>query len=191
MISRQHSEVNRRGPDATVIPPAPHGPRLNQRPFVSFALAITVSCLSACKSAPPPPPPPPAPAKTLLTLQTHDDVNPDMNGRPSPVVIRVYQLKSDTAFARAEFFALFDDDRKVLGAEMLDREEYELAPGEQRTLELTGPPEAHFIGAIAAFQGIRIATWRALAPVDNTPGRPTTSLTVVAEKQTVRIEAGH
>jgi type VI secretion system protein VasD len=114
-----------------------------------------------------------------------------MSGRPSPVVIRVYQLKSDGAFAGAEFFALFDDDRKVLGAELLNREEYELAPGEQRTLELIGPPEAHFIGTVAAFQGIRGATWRALIPVDNKPGRPATSLTVVAEKQTIRIEPGH
>ena len=127
----------------------------------------------------------------MLTVQTYDDVNPDMNGRPSPVVIRIYQLKSDGAFAQAEFFALFDDDRKVLGAELLGREEYELAPGEQRTLELTGPPEAHFMGTVAAFQGIRSATWRALVPIDNKPGRPTTSLTVVAEKQTVRFEPGH
>ena len=50
-----------------------------------------------------------------LTLAATADSNPDATGRPSPVVVRVYQLKTDVAFKGAEFFALFDDDMKVLG----------------------------------------------------------------------------
>ena len=46
------------------------------------------------------------------------------------MVVRVYQLKTDVAFKGAEFFALFDDDMKVLGPDLIGRNEYAGAVGE-------------------------------------------------------------
>jgi type VI secretion system protein VasD len=104
--------------------------------------------------------PPPKPARTRLTLAASPDSNPDASGRPSPVVVRVYQLKTDTAFTGAEFFALFDDDMKVLGVDLIGRNEYVLAPSERRTMELDVSAEAQFVGVIAAYRDIRNAQWR-------------------------------
>jgi type VI secretion system protein VasD len=133
---------------------------------VKVALAAVLIMTGCGKGAPPPiviaPPPKPAPA--ALTIAASADTNPDATGRPSPVVVRVYQLKGDAAFTGAEFFPLFDDDQKVLGAELISRDEYVLAPSEKRIIEVAVSDDARFVGAIAAFRDIRNAEWRVLVP---------------------------
>jgi len=106
----------------------------------------------------------PTPATSPLTISVSADTNPDANGRPSPVVLRVYQLKADDAFVNAEFFPLFDDDMKVLGPSLISRDEYVLAPAERKTIEVAVSGEAKFLGAVAAFRDIRNAEWRVLVP---------------------------
>jgi type VI secretion system protein VasD len=124
---------------------------------VCALVLVTMACASA-------PPQPPKPAKTRLTIAATADSNPDGSGRPSPVVVRVYQLKADTAFNGAEFFALFDDEMKVLGPDLIGRSEYLLAPSEKRTMELDVSADAHFVGLIAAYRDIRNAQWRTIVP---------------------------
>ena len=142
------------------------------------ALAVALLAASCGKSPPPVQPAPPAPApaavtiaaapdakvKATLTLSAGNDINPDANGRPSPVVVRVYQLRADAAFTAAEFFALYDDEQKALGPELLTRDEFVLAPSDSRTLDVTLAPDARFVGAIAAFRDIRSAQWRVALP---------------------------
>jgi len=123
-------------------------------------------------------------------MATRPDVNPDSAGRASPVVMRVYQLKSDAAFSGAGFFNLFDDERKALGADLIARDEYELIPGERRVLELAPPPDMRFLGALAAFHDVRNSSWRALLAVPH-GGLGNTRLEVVAGKADIRIELGH
>ena len=128
---------------------------------------LAVLIMAGCGKAPPPPlviAPPPKPVPAALTIAASADTNPDATGRPSPVVVRVYQLKGDTAFAGAEFFPLFDDDQKVLGPELISRDEYVLAPAEKRTVEVAVSDDARFVGAVAAFRDIRNSEWRVLVP---------------------------
>jgi type VI secretion system protein VasD len=136
-----------------------------------FALVVTVPC--ACAKAPPSPPTPPAitiaapptaKVKASMTLLTQADANPDTSGRPSPVVVRVYQLRTDAAFSTADFFALYDDDQRVLGQELISKDEFVMAPSERLTRAITLAEETRFVGAIAAFRDIRNAQWRALLP---------------------------
>jgi type VI secretion system protein VasD len=120
---------------------------------------LVIASLVACSSSPP------KPAKALLTAVAQNDVNPDAQGRASPIVVRVYQLRDDSKFAGADFFALFDDDQKLLGNDSLAREEIELTPGERRELAFGVQPDAKFVGVMAAYRDIRNAQWRALEPV--------------------------
>jgi type VI secretion system protein VasD len=138
------------------------------------ARAVTVvSALVAaagCAKAPPPPPaapppltiaaPPEARVKTTLTIAADPDTNPDPSGRPSPVVVRVYQLRADAAFSKADFFSLYDDEQKVLGQELISRDEFRLSPSEQRTIDVAVADATRFVGAIAAYRDIRNAEWR-------------------------------
>ena len=105
---------------------------------------------------------PEARVKAPMTIAASADTNPDASGRPSPVVVRVYQLKSDAAFNAAEFFALFDDDQKVLGPELISRDEFVVAPAESRTMDVAVSTDTRYVGAIAAFRDIRNAQWRGL-----------------------------
>jgi len=129
---------------------------LRHRPSILIAAYAAMLVTIACASSPP------KPARTRLTVAATADTNPDANGRPSPVVVRVYQLKADVAFNAAEFFALFDDEMKVLGPDLIGRNEYTLAPSERRTLELDVAADAKFVGVIAAYRDIRNAQWRTI-----------------------------
>ena len=153
-----------------------------------WTFAVTFVAVGCAKAPPPPAPAPPsltiaaapdATVKTSMTFAVSADVNPDATGRPSPVVVRVYQLKTDAAFNKAEFFALFDDDQKVLGQELITRDEFTLAPSERRTLDVTLAGDARFVGAMAAFRDIRNAQWRGLIPT------PSKGLTVAVERARV------
>ena len=155
---------------------------------VSAVVLISFACGKTPPPAAPQPQPQPAPQlpppkveRTRLTLAATADSNPDATGRPSPVVVRVYQLKTDVAFKGAEFFALFDDDMKVLGPDLIGRNEYTLAPSEKRTMEFDVSADAQFVGVMAAYRDYRNAQWRTvlLAP------RSTPEVTVAVERARV------
>jgi type VI secretion system protein VasD len=117
-----------------------------------------------------------AKVKIPMTVAARADANPDSTGQPSSVVVRVYQLKSDGVFSRSEFFPLFDDDQKALGADFVSRQEFVLSPAENRNLDITLDDDAQFVGAIAAFRDIRNTQWRVTA---RTPLR---GLTIIVER---------
>jgi len=133
------------------------------------ALVVSSFAAAGCGKKPPPvsttiTSAPEAKVKAPLTILVSADTNPDATGRPSPVVVRVYQLKAEAAFNGADFFALFDDDQKILGSEMISRDEFVLNPSEQRRIEVTVSGETRWLGAVAAFRDIRNAQWRVLMP---------------------------
>jgi type VI secretion system protein VasD len=107
--------------------------------------------------------PPEARAKASLTLTVGKDVNPNAEGRPSPVVVRVYQLKKQDAFMGAQFEPLYDDDKKALGDELVTTDQFRLAPGDApRTIEVAFAPDTQFVGVLAAFRSVAdpSTTWR-------------------------------
>jgi type VI secretion system protein VasD len=136
------------------------------------ATLIALTLTTACAKQPPPqviagPPEPPKlerPVEAHLTISTAADANPDATGRPSPVVVRLYQLKGDTAFTAAEFFGLFDNEQQELGPALISRAELMLEPSELRTLDLAVDGDARFVGMLAAFRDIRNAQWRVIVP---------------------------
>jgi type VI secretion system protein VasD len=90
------------------------------------------------------------------------ELNPDYQGRPSPVNLIVFQLASADAFQNADFFSLYDPQSGVLGGDLIDRSQMLLQPGEMRPFEAELDEEARYIGVIAAFRDIESAQWRSL-----------------------------
>ena len=131
--------------------------------------ACSLACVLALACHPKPPKPIPmfAPV-TRLSLAVSADVNPDSQGRPSPIVVRIYQLKDDAAFQGADYFALFDKEQATLAGALVSRQEYELRPGEQRMLDYAVAPETLFLGVAAAYRDIRNAQWHALTSAPDT-----------------------
>jgi type VI secretion system protein VasD len=99
---------------------------------------------------------------TRTLLSASNDVNPDINGRPSPVVLRVFQLRGAAEFTSAEFAALYSHEKEALGVNLVAIEEFELHPGENLEIRLPMVRDTRYLGAIAAFRDINAAQWRTL-----------------------------
>ncbi len=146
------------------------------RMMLAGALAAAAAAAGCGKAPPLPPPaaaPPPltitAPAeasvKAPMTITVASDANPDRNGRPSQVVLRIYQLRTDAAFTAADLLPLYDEEKRVLGPELISRDEFVLQPSDMRTIDVAVAGETRFIGAIVPFRDDRNAMWRAIVPV--------------------------
>jgi type VI secretion system protein VasD len=147
---------------------------------------------AAVPTLPPAPPPavltiaaaPEATVKAPMTLSASADVNPNATGRPSPVVVRVYQLRTDTKFVSSDFEPLYADDERVLGQERISMNEFVLRPGESTpSIDVTVSGETRFVGVIAAFRDIRNAQWRGVVRA------PRNGLTIVVERARVVVTA--
>ncbi|MCU7906104.1 MAG: type VI secretion system lipoprotein TssJ [Candidatus Thiodiazotropha sp. (ex Epidulcina cf. delphinae)] len=101
-----------------------------------------------------------------VSMNAEHSVNPDINGRPSPIVARIYELKSLSVFNNADFFNLFEQDVALLGEEMLMRDELHFQPGEVKTLERDLQPDTRYVGVIGAYRDIENATWRRSIEID-------------------------
>jgi type VI secretion system protein VasD len=99
---------------------------------------------------------------TRTALSASKDVNPDINGRPSPVVVRIFQLHGDAEFSNAEFFALYTHEKETLGASFIAIQEFELRPGEHLDTRIPLAKDARYVGAIAAYRDLSVAQWRVL-----------------------------
>lgn len=147
-----------------------------------FALSV-----GACAT---PGPPPVVVTPTNITVRADENINPNQSGVPSPVVIKLYDLKATTNFMAASFFELLDHDVTRLGPEMISKQELEIVPGATRDVdhEITG--DVRYLGVIAGFRDISSAQWRAL--VELTPGKTNyllvtvTSLAVTVELNATR-----
>ena len=60
------------------------------------------------------------------SIQASADLNPSVSQRPSPLLLRVYELKTAAGFNQADFMALYQSDTATLGADMVSREELDV-----------------------------------------------------------------
>ncbi|CAN5719472.1 N/A [soil metagenome] len=127
-----------------------------RRRFAASGLLLAGLVLAGCST----PPPKPVVTQVSLTLTAGPDANPDVRLRPSPLTVRVYALKSPGPFEGADFFSLFEKDQATLGAEMAQREEVLLRPGESKKLEMTLAADVKAIGVMAAYRDLERARWR-------------------------------
>jgi type VI secretion system protein VasD len=117
-------------------------------------------------------------------IKTSPTTNPDLNGRPSPVVIRAYELRALGAFNSADFFSLFERESETLGSDLVGREEYDLRPGETRPYKRQLQPDTKFFGVVAAFRDLENSRWRQAVPV---PAKREVALTVGVEAGAVTL----
>jgi type VI secretion system protein VasD len=96
-----------------------------------------------------------------LSIVASTDVNPDDQKRAAPIVVRVYELKTDSAFNTADFYSLYDKDKAVLADEFVVRNEFQLRPGEHKILQRRADPAATVIGVLAAYRDLPNSVWRA------------------------------
>jgi type VI secretion system protein VasD len=137
-----------------------------QRPricAVPVALAALIGTLAACKSAPPPAAAP-KPVNALVTVVAAPELNPNREGRASPVFLRIFQLKDSAKFLTGSFDDVTTRSDQVLAAALVSREERMVEPGTTVTLNLEVPPETRVLGVVAEYSDLADSQWRAASP---------------------------
>jgi type VI secretion system protein VasD len=148
-------------------------------PVRFFLLSVFVVCLVACAG-----PSAPKIHKLDVGINATADVNPDIDNRPSPVILHVLELSAIDEFNKADFFALTANDASALGGDVLNKTEIILTPGSSKSMTLEVNQQTTYIGFVAGYRDIDNARWRLSQEV--VPGQ-TKSLSVTIGKQVISI----
>lgn len=115
-----------------------------------------------------------------LTFKVDADINPDDQKTPSPLFIRMYELKSTKQFERASFLDLFERDKETLGADMIAKQRLKrIKPGEDTEISFVLDAKTQFVGLYAEFSEYKNANFKVIIPV--------ASQNVVASSATIHI----
>lgn len=125
-----------------------------------------------------------------IVFKVNSDVNPDDDKKPSPLFIRMYELKSTTMFSRANFIDLYEKDKEVLGEDMISKQKLRrIKPGESRTENFVLSKDARYIGLYAEFLQYKNSSFKLLVPVVPTNVIGTTEKVLVAGNRLVHLNA--
>lgn len=101
-----------------------------------------------------------------VSFQVDADINQDENEKPSPLFIRLYELKSPKMFTRADFIDLYDRDKDALGADLIDKQVLKrLKPGEDTQVHFVLDKETEYVGLYAEFLDYKDAEYKLVFPV--------------------------
>ena len=92
----------------------------------------------------------PKTTQAAVELHAAPTLNPDDSGRPSPLRLRLYELKSVSAFNSADFNSLYQHDKDVLGGDLVSVEEIQVQPGMQKSFFMClTAPDTKFLAVLA------------------------------------------
>lgn len=92
-----------------------------------------------------------------LNLVGVENLNPNLAGEPSPIVLVVHELADLIAFEDADFNQLFYEG----GILSIDRREFRIMPGDTIQIRRILDPETRFLGFVAGYRKIEGKRWRA------------------------------
>ena len=101
-----------------------------------------------------------------LTFIIDADINPDDNGKPAPLFIRLYELKSNKMFEKADFIDLYERDEETLGGDFLSKVSLKpFTPGQDRKEKMVVSPDAQYVALFAEFLRYKGSSYKAIFPV--------------------------
>ena len=132
--------------------------RLVRLLVIGILMATTMVLLSSCGGAP-------KRENVGLQISATADVNPDLQGRPSPIILHVLELNSEEQFNRLDYTSLTQSSGAALGPDLLGKTRLILSPGDNRQLPLELNPQTTFVGLVAGYRDIDNASWRTSIPI--------------------------
>ena len=97
-----------------------------------------------------------------LRLNTGEVLNSTDDGEPLALLVRIYQLKSDTGFASISYTQFVDNEtgKTMLGEDLVSVRELTLLPGKTYSIEEKMPANAKVLGVVALFHSPATARWK-------------------------------
>ncbi|BDT68005.1 hypothetical protein os1_21860 [Comamonadaceae bacterium OS-1] len=126
--------------------------------------------------------------KLVLIVDAAAGVNPDASLRPSPIKVRVYELKDAAGFRDADYFTLDTSDKTALAADMLAKDEFILRPGESKTIERKSNAQTTAIGVLAGYRDLPNSIWRAVYTLKDAPVAAWYRALIPSSKATLTIQ---
>lgn len=104
-----------------------------------------------------------------LTFVVDNNINPDDSKIPSPVIVRMYELKSTKLFEKANFIDLYERDVEVLGESMIGQQSLKaIQPGEARSANFVLSKDTQYIGLYVEFLQFENAKYKVTIPIAQT-----------------------
>lgn len=137
------------------------------RKILAVCIVMSVALLSACTSVN-------HKVGSVLNLDTDlkleltagGTINPDEKNVPSPVFIRLYELKSTAAFNKADFIDLYESDTEVLADSLVAKQELKrLIPATRRTDQLVLNKDTEYVALFAEFYRYKDSKAKVVFPV--------------------------
>jgi type VI secretion system protein VasD len=122
--------------------------------FRLIVISLSIAVLASCGSAPP------KKHSLEIRISAATDVNPDLQTRPSPIILHMLELTAIDGFNSADFFALTQDDAAALGGDVLNKTEIILTPGSSQERVLDLDQGTAYLGFVAAYRDIDTSRWR-------------------------------
>lgn len=94
-----------------------------------------------------------------VSLLASDAVNKTAEGEPRPVVVRLYQLKSDERLYNASFEQIWKDDKATLADDLVSTQEVQLYPSTRTDRKFDRPPLVNHVVGVALFSNPAGRAW--------------------------------
>lgn len=102
-----------------------------------------------------------------LDIDISSTVNPDSDGRTSPVVLNLLYLKDNRQFEQEDFIALLESPEDRLGKDLIEKIRLkEFIPSENRWVAHKLPEGVNYVGVIAEFIQYQEAQGKLILPIE-------------------------
>jgi len=102
-----------------------------------------------------------------LTLSADKKSNPNEKGQPSPVSVRIYELKSTEAFLMSDYFTIIDGSDAELLTQIKKVYQSMIKPGEKRDVSIYPTADSVALGIVVAYRDINHAQAIKVWPLKN------------------------
>ena len=101
-----------------------------------------------------------------LRIFCDETINPDDSKVPSPVIVRMYELKSSKSFEKANFIDIYERDLEVLGKSMIKKQILKaIKPSENTKVNFVLNKDTQYVGLYVEFLQYENAKYKVIIPI--------------------------
>jgi type VI secretion system protein VasD len=106
-----------------------------------------------------------------MTIIASPKINPEDDGSPRPVQLRLYQLKTDTRLLNATFEQIWKEDKATLQDDLVKVSEFSVYPDTRTEVKFERDPAALFVVGAALFRNPKGRNWWTEFELPPPPGK--------------------
>lgn len=126
---------------------------------------------AGCAAPPEPKEPEPCDVQVVtLSILSAENINPNENGNPRPVVVRVYQLQNEVKLLNASYDDVLLREKETLAEDIMKVDEVEVFPNDLVEVKFERIPEASTLAGVALFHGPKGQSWKTFYEFPLPPG---------------------